>query len=32
MEFRELSRADFDDMTRHELIDLLVSLQASLEA
>lgn len=32
MEFRELSRADFHDMTRDELIDLLVSLQETLES
>ncbi|ACV48028.1 MULTISPECIES: hypothetical protein [Halomicrobium] len=31
MEFRELSRNDFDDMTREELIDLLVSLQDAVE-
>lgn len=31
VEFRELSRDDFGDMTRNELIDLLVSLQEGLE-
>jgi len=31
MEFRELSREDFHDMSRDELIDLLVSLQDALE-
>ena len=31
MEFRELSREDFDDMTRDELIGLLVSLQDAVE-
>lgn len=31
MEFRELSREDFHDMTRDELVDLLVSLQDAVE-
>jgi hypothetical protein len=31
MEFKELSRNDFHDMTRDELVDLLVSLQDAME-
>jgi len=31
MEFRELSREDFHDMTRDELIELLVTLQGTLD-
>lgn len=31
MEFRQLAREDFHEMTREELIDLLVSLRASLD-